>query len=226
MRFVIDAGHGYSTPGKRSPSGMREYEFNRAAAQALKEALLSYENTEVFFTHSDQEDVPLKRRTDFANQKKADVFISIHANAFGSGWNDARGVETYVHKTRPAAAVRLAGAIQKRLVLRSGLVDRGVKAADFHVLRETEMTAVLVECGFMTNRKEAELLQSALYRTVCGQAIASALADFYGLKKLKGKTEKASLYKVQAGAFSKKENADALALLLRKAGFEAFVSRD
>jgi N-acetylmuramoyl-L-alanine amidase len=223
MKFVIDAGHGYSTPGKRSPSGMKEYEFNRAAAQSLKEALLGYENTEVFFTHSDQEDVSLKRRTDFANTMKADVFISIHANAFGTGWNDARGIETYVYKTKPAAAVRLAGAIQNRLVFMTGLVNRGVKAADFHVLRETKMTAVLVECGFMTNRKEAEMLSSPNYRIICGHAIASALADFYNLKK---KTKKRSLYKVQAGAFSKKENAEALALLLKKAGFDAFVSRD
>ncbi|WP_421381364.1 N-acetylmuramoyl-L-alanine amidase [Bacillus salacetis] len=224
MRFAIDAGHGYSTPGKRSPSGMREYEFNRAAAQSAKETLLSYEGTEVFFTHSDQEDVSLKRRTEIANTMKADVFISIHANAFGSGWNEAHGVETYVYKTKPAAAVRLAGAIQNKLFSSTGLVNRGVKAADFHVLRETEMPAVLVECGFMTNRKEAELLNSPHYRTLCGQAIAHALADIYRLSPKKG--ENASLYKVQAGAFSKKENAEALALRLKKAGFDVFITRD
>ncbi|EDL64623.1 N-acetylmuramoyl-L-alanine amidase [Bacillus sp. SG-1] len=223
MRFVIDAGHGFSTPGKRSPAGMKEYEFNRAAAQFVKEVLLTYENTEVFFTHSDQEDVSLKQRTDFANSMNADAFISIHANAFGSGWNEARGVETYVHKTKPPAAVRLASAIQNSLAAKTGLVNRGVKAADFHVLRETKMTSVLVECGFMTNKKEAELLKSPQYRKTCGQAIALALADFFKLTK---KPDENSLYKVQAGAFSKKENAEALVTRLKKAGFESFISCD
>ncbi|WP_409251966.1 N-acetylmuramoyl-L-alanine amidase [Bacillus sp. SCS-153A] len=223
MKIIIDAGHGYSTPGKRSPSGMREYEFNRAAAQSVKKNLLSYENTEVFFTHSDHKDVSLDQRTDWANFIKADVFISIHANAFGSGWNEARGVETYVHLTNPQAAVRLANTIQNRLAAMTGLVNRGVKTADFHVLRETEMTAVLVECGFMTNRKEAELLQSPVYRNTCGQAIALALADFYRLKK---KKDKSFLYKVQAGAFSTRENAEVLVSRLKKAGFESFISRE
>nr|WP_113930802.1 N-acetylmuramoyl-L-alanine amidase [Bacillus sp. P14.5] len=220
MKIIIDAGHGYSTPGKRSPSGMREYEFNREAALAAKELLLSYEKTEVYFTHSDKEDVSLKRRSDFANRMKGDVFISIHANAFGSGWNDAHGVETYVYQTKPAAALSLANNIQTKLTERTGLKNRGVKAADFHVLRETEMTAVLVECGFMTNKKEAELLKTPSYRKTCGQAIALALADHYRLAK-----KESRLYKVQAGAFSRKENAEALLSKLKRAGFEGFISR-
>ncbi|TYR98833.1 N-acetylmuramoyl-L-alanine amidase [Rossellomorea vietnamensis] len=220
MKIIIDAGHGYSTPGKRSPSGMREYEFNREAALAAKELLLSYEKTEVYFTHSDKEDVSLKRRSDFANRMKGDVFISIHANAFGSGWNDAHGVETYVYQTKPAAALSLANNIQTKLTARTGLKNRGVKATDFHVLRETEMTAVLVECGFMTNKKEAELLKTPSYRKTCGQAIALALADHYRLAKKENR-----LYKVQTGAFSKKENAEALLSKLKRAGFEGFISR-
>ncbi|MGM0843844.1 MAG: N-acetylmuramoyl-L-alanine amidase [Bacillota bacterium] len=221
MRIIIDAGHGYSTPGKRSPSGMREYEFNRAAALAARETLLFYEKTEVYFTHSDKEDVSLKRRTNYANRMKGDVFISIHANAFGNGWNDANGVETYVHATKPAAALSLATSIQTRLTASTGLVNRGVKAADFHVLRETEMTAVLVECGFMTNRKEADLLKTSSFRAACGQAIALALADHYGLVK-----KESRLYKVQAGAFSERENAETLLSKLKEAGFDGFISRE
>ncbi|RIW38999.1 N-acetylmuramoyl-L-alanine amidase [Bacillus salacetis] len=223
MKIAIDAGHGYSTPGKRSPSGMKEYEFNRAAALSAKAALLTYENTEVFFTHSDQEDVSLKLRTDSANKWGADVFVSIHANAFGNGWNNAGGIETYVYKTKPAPAVKLANILQTRVVSAAGLANRGVKAADFHVLRETKMTAVLVECGFMTNQKEAALLGSTQYRESCGEAVALAVAEYCNLTK---KSLKSSLYKVQTGAFSKKENAEALAAKLRKAGFQAFISRD
>lgn len=220
MKFIIDAGHGYNTPGKRSPAGMREFEFNREAAQVVKENLLLYENIEVFFTHSDSEDVSLKRRTDFANGLRGDVFLSIHANAFGNGWTAPSGIETYVHKTRPDKAVQLANTIQNRLISKTGLVNRGVRAADFHVLRETDMTAVLVECGFMTNKADAALLKKTSFRQTCGEEIAAALADYYNLGK------KAEIYRVQAGAFAKKENADALAERLKRAGFEAFVSRD
>ncbi|WP_456273343.1 N-acetylmuramoyl-L-alanine amidase [Bacillus sp. AK031] len=223
MKFIIDAGHGYSTPGKRSPAGMREYEFNREAALAVKENLLKYENTSVVFTHSDQRDVPLKARTDLANEKKGDAFISIHANAFGSSWNEASGIETYVYKTRPEKSVRLAEIIQKRLISKTGLVNRGVKAADFHVLRETEMTAVLVECGFMTNKGNAELLKKESFRRLCGKEIALALADVYQLIK---KDKPGGLFRVQAGAFANRDNAEILALRLKRAGFEAFISRE
>src|SRR5690606_26580965 len=104
--------------------------------------------------------VLLKERTDKANAWKADLFVSIHANAAGDGgWNSAQGIETFVYKTRPPAAVDLANAVQRNLVHMTGRPDRGVKSKDLHVLRETRMTAILVECGFMTNREEVELLK-------------------------------------------------------------------
>jgi N-acetylmuramoyl-L-alanine amidase len=117
----------------------------------------------------------------------------------------------------------LANTIQQRLISKTGLVNRGVKAADFHVLRETEMTAVLVECGFMTNKGDAELLKKASFRRLCGKEIALALADVYQLIK---KEEHGGLYKVQAGAFSSRDNAEILALRLKRAGFEAFISKE
>jgi len=185
MRIVIDAGHSYDTPGKRSPDGsLREYQFNSAVARYVADTLLhGYEGVEILMTHDDRRDVPLKERTDKANAWKADLFVSIHANAAGDGgWNSAQGIETYVYTTRPAAAVKLAEVVQRNLVQTTGRPNRGVKTANFHVLRETKMPAILVECGFMTNREECELLKSDAYRRKCAEAIVAGIVETYGLK--------------------------------------------
>jgi len=184
MRIVIDAGHGPETPGKRSPDGsLREYQFNSAVARYVADELLhGYEGVEILMTHSDARDVPLKERTDRANAWGADVFVSIHANAAGEGWSSAQGIETYVYTTRPAAATKLAEAVHRNLIRATGRPDRGVKTANFHVLRETKMPAILVECGFMTNREECELLKSDDYRRKCAAAIVQGIVETYGLK--------------------------------------------
>jgi N-acetylmuramoyl-L-alanine amidase len=186
MRIVIDAGHGPQTPGKRSPDGsLREYHFNAPTARYVADELLhGYEGVEILMTHDDSRDVPLKERTDRANAWKADLFVSIHANAYGDGgWSSAQGIETFVYETRPAAAVALANAVQRQLVKATGRPDRGVKSANFHVLRETKMTAILVECGFMTHRQEAELLKSDSYRRKCAEAIVAGIVETYGLRR-------------------------------------------
>lgn len=184
MRVVLDAGHGPDTAGKRTPDGtLREFHFNVPVAQYAADLLKQYEEVEVMFTHEQGSDVPLSTRTNKANAWGADLFVSIHANAAGDGgWSSARGIETYVHTNRPAAAVALANAVQRQLIKATNLADRGVKSANFQVLRETKMTAVLVECGFMTNREEAALLKSDGFRKVCAAAIVAGIEETYGLK--------------------------------------------
>lgn len=231
MKIMLDAGHGYNTPGKRSPDGMHEYEYNRAVAIHARNLLWNYQNVTVHFAHSDQEDVPLQERTDKANSLNVDVYVSIHANAFGSGgWNNVGGIETFVHPSRPPIAYQLAQKIQRNLVAVTGLDDRGVKTADFHVLRATRMDAVLAECGFMTNRNEARLLRSDTYRRAVAEAIVKALADQYKLVKKDGTApaplSPGGLYKVQTGAFQERKNADRLAAQLRRDGYESFVNID
>jgi N-acetylmuramoyl-L-alanine amidase len=248
MKIMLDAGHGYNTPGKRSPDGMREYEFNRAVANYAKQLLVNYKNVTVYFSHSDQEDVSLQQRTDKANRLNVDIFVSIHANAYGSGgWNDVGGIETYVYPSRPPLAYQLAQKVQRNLVLSTGLDNRGVRTADFHVLRETKMDAVLAECGFMTNRDEINLLRSETYRRTVAEAIVKALVDQFKLqpqsksapapapapKPAPAKTPTSTtrkstggLYKVQAGAFEDEQNAEELAERLRKAGFDAYIDSE
>lgn len=175
MKIVIDAGHGPHTPGKRSPDGMREFEFNQETAFFLKSLLPG----DVQFVHHDKRDVPLHERVRKANKAKADLYVSIHANAFGTGWSSAHGIETYIHSSRPAKAVAIAQAVQHELIRATGRRNRGVKTADFYVLRQTQMSAILVEAGFMTHREEAGLLRTTAYRKTCATAIAAALKQTY-----------------------------------------------
>lgn len=185
MKIAIDAGHGPATLGKRTPNFpdgtcMHEYEFNADTARRVIELLGLYKDVQILATFEDGRDVPLQERTDKANAWKADVFVSIHANASGEGgWNDARGIETYVYTSKPTGAVKLAAAIQQRLLMETGLSNRGVKSENFHVLRETHMTAILCECGFMTNHREAELLKSDAYRQKCATAIVDGIVEIY-----------------------------------------------
>lgn len=180
MKIIIDAGHGPNTAGKRSPDeSLREFEFNSEVAVRVKRQLTSAGHV-VLFTHQHDWDVPLRERVQLANRLKGEVLVSIHANAFGSNFNAAAGIETYTY-TRPLTASRqLAGLIHSQLIQAAHRRDRGVKQADFMILRETAMPAVLVECGFMTNREELALLKSDNYRTTCAAAIAAGLLKFAG----------------------------------------------
>lgn len=229
MKIMLDAGHGFSTPGKRSPDGLKEYEFNRKVAHYAKELLETYQDVIVFFAHSDDRDVPLNERTDAANKLNVQAYVSIHANAYGNTWNDARGIETYVYKTNPKEACELAQKIQTNLVSFTGLRNRGVKTADFHVLRETKMTAVLTECGFMTNRDESQFMHTENFQRKCAEAIVNGLATQYHLVRKQADSSPPSvpapskIYRVQVGAFKDSRNAEALIQRLQAAGFDAIL---
>ncbi|MVP00338.1 N-acetylmuramoyl-L-alanine amidase [Paenibacillus lutrae] len=186
MKIMLDAGHGPETPGKQTPDGlMKEYQFNRAVANHLAPILREYKSVELQTVHSDARDVPLRERTDQANRWGADLYVSIHANAAGGQWSDAQGIETFVYTTNPSGSRAIAEAVQAELVIATGRRNRGVKLGDLHVLRETNMDAILIECGFMTNRQEAELLKDDSYRRICAGAIANAIIKHYGLKPKK-----------------------------------------
>lgn len=184
VKIMLDAGHGYNTPGKRSPDGMKEYEFNRAVAIYANQLLGQYKDVVVSFPHGDDRDVPLQERTDRANAMGVDVYVSIHANAFGAGgFNHVSGIETFVHPRAEADTVAFGNLLHGEVHKVSGLSNRGLKKADYHVLRETKMMAVLVECGFMTNQNDLEKLKSDSYRRAMAGAIVEALAKQFKLVK-------------------------------------------
>jgi N-acetylmuramoyl-L-alanine amidase len=188
MKISFDAGHGGFgvTPGKRCPDGsMYEWDFNSAVVKYAIAELTTYENVQTLRVDdpTGKTDVPLKTRTDKVNVWGSQCHVSIHANAYGSTFNEAHGIETFVYKTTLIEAVGLANKVQASLVAATGLTNRGVKAGDLHLVRETHMTAILVEGPFMTNSNEARLLKLDAFRRNYALSLVAGLASFYGLKK-------------------------------------------
>lgn len=186
ITIFIDDGHGSETPGKRSPGRTRENEFNRPTAVILRK-LAEDMGFNVKMVAPEIEDVPLKKRTDRANTafKKLPgghkaVYISIHYNAIGSDWNGAAGIETFYY-TGSTEGQKLAGAIQEELAKGTPQKNRGIKEANFHVLRETLFPAVLVEGGFMTNKEEAALMKAPEFQTETAKEILAGVCNYFGI---------------------------------------------
>lgn len=229
MKLALDAGHSFNTPGKRIPDGsMREWEFNNVVLNYVKSALEGYEGVSILVTSdpTGKTDVPLKTRTDKANNFKADFTLSIHANGFGAGgFNEACGIETFIYTTASQKSLEVASAIQNQMIRETGRKNRGVKRGNLHMVRETNGPAALVECGFMTNKEEAALLKTDAYRKKCATAIVNGLVSVYKLKpKAKPVQPKPTgIFKVQVGAFGDKANAEKLAAELKKKGYPVLV---
>ena len=183
---ILDPGHGKSTGGKRSPDeSLMEYEFNRDVAKRTKKILESKGIT-VLMTVSDDTDVSLSERCSIANNSNADIFVSFHANAFGNGvdWeNNVSGWEIYYYNTSKYGKV-LAEYIKEANIPELGLKNRGVKTANFAVIKNTDMPAVLIEHGFYTNETEVELLKSSSWRQKAAECDANGILNFlYSFKK-------------------------------------------
>lgn len=187
MLVATDAGHGQETAGKRTPafpdgSVMKENTFNRAVVGYLI-AELERNGFDTINVSPEMTDTALSVRTTRANNAGADIYISIHANAYGDGWNDANGIETLVYRIGDNGQTQLAKLVQAKLIAETGLKDRGVKErTDLAVLRDTKMPAILCECGFMTNIAEAKLLVSDDYRRKVARAICKGVCSYYGKK--------------------------------------------
>ena len=249
--IAIDDGHGMSTAGKRTPvfpdgtkspetgkNFMHENEFNRAVKRYLDKHLRASGFKTILVAKGD-EDVPLATRVARANNAKADLYVSIHANALTGKWGTHGGTETYVYMGSKESE-RIGRIIHKHLMQGTPLRDRGVKKGNhLYVLRNTKMPAVLVECAFMDNLEEAKLLLSDAFRRECAREIAMGICEAYGVKFKDGVDSSSSggssstdkLYRVrktwgdaksQKGAYKDLNNAKKLADSLKSQGYKVF----
>lgn len=176
--IIVDPGHGGSDPGATGVTGLREKEINLAVAKILVE-LLEEAGAKVLVTRSGDQSVSNQKRIELANEAKADVYVSIHSNAYPDP--ESNGTEThYCPDTENSVASRfLAGQLQRELVSALGLRDRGVKANSFYVLTKTEMPAALVELGFLSNPAEEELLKKESTHLDAAKAIYQGLEAYF-----------------------------------------------
>jgi len=158
-KVVIDIGHGYPPDhGALGPTGLRESEVCEELGFRFGN-LLELVGTGVFYTRKKGVFTELRDRISFANQIDADLFISIHLNSSPNA--KAEGTSTYYFATSDYFSPKgkmLAESIHKEVVHVLRHKDVRVHGRNFGILRETRMTAVLLEPLFITNPKEEELL--------------------------------------------------------------------
>ena len=219
---VLDAGHGGKDTGNRG-NGYYEKYIALNITKMIAAKLQKQKGIKVIFTRKDDRFIPLKNRARIANQADADLFISIHCDAFTSP--KAYGAGTFVlglHRTKdnfriaqkensvifleddyettydgfdpnnPESVISLllmqetyqgqsieaANTIQKSFVSNLNRKDRTVKQAGFLVLRETYMPSVLVEVGFLTNKKEGQYLNSKRGQQEMAATISKAILNY------------------------------------------------
>ena len=175
-KIMIDAGHGGRDVGAAHNSLM---ESELVLDISLKvQQLLEQLGVTVVMTRDTDVFLSLAERVELANSANVDAFVSIHANSAAN--TAAKGTETYWNSTYVGEeSKRLATAIQKQLLEKLKTVDRGVKQANFQVIRQTRMPSVLVEVGFISNEEEAKRMLTQEFRVQAAHAIVDGLVDYY-----------------------------------------------
>lgn len=172
--IVLDAGHGGKDQGASNGDVLEKdltLEITEKTKDILKEA-----GYKVKLTREDDTFVELTERADYANRKKSTAFISIHCNSLEEG--EADGIETFYAESKEAESQELAQMIQNCTSEKTGALDRGVKTADYVVIKETDMPAALVEVGFLSDAEECELLQQESYQEKIAEGIAAGIIEY------------------------------------------------
>ena len=173
---VLDPGHGGPDPGAIGIAGIRETDIVLEVSKIVKN-LLSEKGVNVVLTRSNEIDLDLPQRVLLANASKANIFVSIHANASRGKRRDINGLETFYFRGWKGRL--LAKRIQKQILRVSpGSPDRGVKQGRFYVIKNTRMPAVLVEIGFLTGRLDARRLEKPSHRKRIAFAIAKGILEY------------------------------------------------
>jgi N-acetylmuramoyl-L-alanine amidase len=226
VRIVLDAGHGGHDPGA-VVNGLKEKDLTFAIVKHIGCLLDDYEGVEVHYTRTDDRFLELSERAAIANKLKADLFISVHINAGGG-----TGFESYIYNGNVSTAtIAYQNVIHQEIIKAIGNVtDRGKKRANYAVLRETHMPAILTENLFIDNSRDAAKLKSDQFLQQIAYGHVIGLEKAFGLKK-KAKTQSQpqqkvsdkKLYRVQVGAFADPDNAKKLVEELKKKGYTAII---
>jgi N-acetylmuramoyl-L-alanine amidase len=172
---VIDPGHGGHDRGGMPGQRIGEKNLTLDTALRLERVLRRSGQVRTIMTRSDDRFISLDERTGIANAYGGPrgIFVSIHYNA--GPRESAYGIETYYYSGR---SLRLAREIHPRVIRAMNSVDRGIRRRGFWVLRRNRLPAILVECGFLTNRAEAARALSPAYRQRIAEAIARGILSF------------------------------------------------
>ncbi|NHM25848.1 N-acetylmuramoyl-L-alanine amidase [Desulfofundulus sp. TPOSR] len=182
MVIVLDLGHGGRDPGAVG-SGLQEKDVVLTLGRQVLSFLEDYQ-VKVIPTRTSDVYVSLDARANLANHHKADFFCSLHVNSGGGS-----GFESYIHPDASQESQSMANTLHREVAkfyLGRGFPDRGLKRANFAVLRKTTMPAVLLENLFIDNPQDAACLADAVFLRDLAFAITGGLARALGLKKRTG----------------------------------------
>ena len=170
LTIVVDAGHGGHDSGA---PGRKSYEKNHTLdiSKRLRNHLEARGAT-VLMTRDSDIYIPLQGRTDFANSRRADIFVSVHIDSFKS-----TSAGTTTHFTS-ATSLPLAREVQKELAKATGLNNRGTKQSRFFVIRKTWMPSILAEVAFISNPREEALLVNAAWRERVARGLAQGVSNY------------------------------------------------
>ncbi|MGQ9825062.1 MAG: N-acetylmuramoyl-L-alanine amidase [Desulfotomaculales bacterium] len=192
--IVIDPGHGGRDVGAIGPTGFQEKTANLNVALKVAE-LLRQKGARVILTRSGDTEPSLEERTGLANRERAHLFVSIHMNAFtdpGIGgtttyYLSSEGVERAVQdkkaprqqeESRRLESSKLASCVQSALVKSLGLESKGVREANFAVLRTSQMPAILIETAFISNPDEEKMMKTARFAENAARGIVEGVAAY------------------------------------------------
>jgi N-acetylmuramoyl-L-alanine amidase len=169
ITVVVDAGHGGHDRGGIPGQRVSEKAMTLDVAQRLRK-VLEASGYRVVMTRNSDVFVPLGTRCAIANSYRNGIFVSVHFNS--AKRRGASGIETYFYSRDSLA---LASAIHHYVAGGAPSENRGLRRRGYYVLRRTNVPAVLVECGFLTNPTEAAYAETASYRQKLAEAIAAGV---------------------------------------------------
>ncbi|WP_313803231.1 N-acetylmuramoyl-L-alanine amidase [Cytobacillus sp.] len=181
VKLFIDPGHGGTDPGAVG-NGLREKDLTLQISKRIRDLLEGYENIQVKLSREGDQTLSLKQRTDMANSWGADLFLSVHINAGGG-----TGYEDFRHSSQSPNSV--SGIVQA--AIHEGVMneikyfvvkDRGTKSANYHVLRESRMPAVLSETLFIDKSSDAALLKDENFLNTVALGHVNGIVKAYNLK--------------------------------------------
>ena len=182
VKIFIDAGHG-GHDGGAIANGLKEKDLTLEIAKKLRSELNKYRNVQVKMSRTGDTFLSLSRRANIANSWGADLFLSIHINAGGGV-----GYEDYIHTSQNSKTKsgKIQSCINAEMIKATGWRNRGRKRANFAVLRQTKMPAILTENGFIDTKTDADKLKSNSFLNKIADGHAKGIAKHFGLKKKKG----------------------------------------
>ncbi|MBS4960607.1 MAG: N-acetylmuramoyl-L-alanine amidase [Clostridiales bacterium] len=182
---VLDAGHGGWDPGKTGTVGENEKNINLAITEKLQQYLeqggfIVYVTRNIDEALGENKKTDMKSRRQIINDSEAELLVSIHQNAFPGG--RAQGAQVFYHRESEDGK-RLAQCVQKSLHQATGTNREAKENTSYYILKNTQMPAVIVECGFLSNYQEEKMLNDEQYQNKVAWAIYLGILDYLEPKK-------------------------------------------